>query len=317
MLNGNSALIRPMLLFVAVPPALSAIALLYAQGVAIHWTVAVFTLAACLLASAGVGALIASRRLSAAIAADDEWSPLRLEADTRTGEPSADAAARQIVATRLGVALLVLAALCALPVALRGAIAAVLVIALGIVAIALYGVDMARQRIAPLDEIIAPLCLGPGLVSLTIVAQGQRMHTQDWLVAAAVGCMALAALEGRRLRSAGAEPVSAQRTLVSLIGLRGAVILVGLALLASFACALAIAVPKSGLPGALLTVTTVPVALIGLSGLIVSRYSPARWAAANQLAQAYLWFGLALAAGLALTVVARGITSAIVRTLGG
>jgi hypothetical protein len=64
-------------------------------------------------------------------------------------------------------------------------------------------------------------------------------------------------------------------------------------------------------------VTTVPVALIGLSGLIVSRYSPARWAAANQLAQAYLWFGLALAAGLALTVVARGITSAIVRTLGG
>jgi 1,4-dihydroxy-2-naphthoate octaprenyltransferase len=316
-LNGKGALIRPALLPLAAPPVLCAIALLFAQGVAIHWMVAAFTLASGLLALAGVSALVAGRRLGAATADDDEWSPLRLEADTRTDAQRADAAALQLFATRLGAALLALAALCALPVALRGAIPAALVGALGVAAIALYGVDIVRQRIAPLDEIIAPLCLGPGLVSLTIVAQGQRMNARDWLVAAAIGCMALAVIEGRRLRATGAETAVARRTLASLIGPRNAVILVGIALLASFACALGVAMPKSGLPGALLALSALPAALIGLSGLAVSRYTPARRAAANQLAQAYSWFGLALAAGLALTLVARDLTGVIVRALGG
>ncbi len=313
LLNSNRTLVRPALLPLAAPPILCAIALLFAQGASIHWLIAILTLLASLLALAGIGALITGRRRGDAPA---EWSPLRPAVATHAEDQRAEATARQTFATRLGVALFVLAALCALPIALAGAIPAALVGALGVAAVALYAVDAVRQRIAPLDEIIAPLCLGPGLVSLTIVAQGQRMTGNDWLVAAAIGCMALALIEGRRLRPTGAEAVGARRTLAALLGLRGALLLTGAALAAGFICALGLAIPASGLPGALASLIALPGALVGLSGLAIGQYAPARRVAANQLARAYLWFGLALAGGMALTVIAERIISALTLSLG-
>jgi 1,4-dihydroxy-2-naphthoate octaprenyltransferase len=302
MLSGMRALIRPSLLAFVAPPVLSALALLLVHQAEVVWSVAVFTLLASLFAVAGAGALIAGRRLSA------------------DGESPDANAERQRFAQRLGATLLALGAMCAFPVALTGSAATWLVGALGVGVIAFSVTDALRERIAPLNEILASASLGPGLVALTLVAQGQRMNAQDWLVALAIGCMALAALVARRLREVGAtDPMgaSARRTLVTLLGPRRATILTGVALFASYALALGIAIPKTGASGALLTLTSLPIALVGLSGLAISEYDPARRTAASLLARAYAWFGLALALGLTLTVIAQGITAAIVQALGG
>jgi len=325
--RGSLALIRPALMALAAPPVLCAIALLAAQGVAIHWLLASLTLVASLLALAGVSALTSARRsLTAEHDEEDKWSPLRpaapTHADKQAPQVDAETAAQRSFALRLGLALLALAALCALPIVLTGTIAAALTGALAIVVLALYGVDVVRQRSAPLDEILTPLALGPGLVSLTIVAQGQRMNLKDWLVAVALGAMAFAVIEGRRLRevrtmeATGAENARGQRSLATLLGPRAATLLIAVALLASYSLAMGIAALQNGWPGALLALISLPTALIGLSGLLLSHFTPARRAAARQLTWAYLWFGLALTVGLALTLLAQNIINAITLALG-
>ena len=314
MLKDNSALLRPELAALALPPVLCALALLFAHGVEIQWAPAIFTLLASIFALAGIGVLTTRARDAEDSMPEVTWSPLRPAAPMPAAAASAPTD-RQRYASQLGLALLGLAALCALPVALRSGAAALLVVALGLAVVALYAVDAVRSRIAPLDELIAPLCLGPGLMGLTIVAQGQRLVGQDWSVAIALGCMALAMAEGRSLRMLEGQP--RRRTLATLIGQRGAVAVVGAALLVSFIVAVAISVSGSGLPGALLALTALPIALISLSGLVVSVYAPARAAAATGLAQAYGWYGLALAAGIIMTVIAQQITGAVVRALGG
>lgn len=312
--KDNSALLRPGLATLALPPVLCALALLFAHGVEIQWAPAIFTLLASVLALAGVGTLASRQRSAGTDAVEDTWSQLRPAAPMPTDMTSARAA-RQRYANQLGLAQLGLAALCAIPVALRSGAAALLVVGLGLAVIALYAVDAVRSRIAPLDEIIAPLCLGPGLVSLTVIAQGQGMVGQDWPVAIAIGCMALAMIEGYSLRATASQ--QGRRTLATLLGQRGAVIVVGVALLVSYTLAVVISVAGPGLPGALLALTALPIALISLSGLVVSVYAPARAAAATGLAQAYGWYGLALAAGLTITVISQQITGAIVRAFGG
>lgn len=305
LLRDTSALIRPALLALVAPPVLSALALLFVHGAEVVWSVALFTLLASLFVVSGANALIASRSLTTA--SDD-------------GVSSDAVSARRGFAQRLGAVLLALGAMCSFPLAIKGGVAAALVVALGAAVIAFSVTDALRVRLAPLDELLMPVCLGPGLVALTLVAQGQRMNMQDWLVALAIGCMALAALVARRLREVGASDgagVMARRTLVALLGARRATILTGVALFASYALAIGIVIPKAGAPGALLTLTSLPVALVGLSGLAISQYAPARRTAASLLTRAYTWFGLALALGLTLTVIAQGITAAIVRALGG
>ena len=317
MFKDNSALLRPGLAALALPPVLCALALLFAHGVEIQWGPAFFTLLASVFALAGVGTLASRQRSAGSDALEDTWSQLRPAAPMPTDMTSMTSAraARQRYAHQLGLAQLGLAALCALPVALRSGAAALLVVGLGLAVIALYAVDAVRSRIAPLDEILAPLCLGPGLVSLTVIAQGQVMVGQDWPVAIAIGCMALAMIEGHSLRATDSQ--QGRRTLATLLGQRGAVIVVGVALLVSYTLAVVISVAGPGLPGALLALTALPIALISLSGLAVSVYAPARAAAATGLAQAYGWYGLALAAGLTITVISQQITGAIVRAFGG
>lgn len=325
-LENAGALIRPALLPLAAPPVLCAIALLFAQGRAINWLVAIFTLLASVFTLAGLNALSAGQQsaTSAGAATDDDWSARRPAAEAPTQETQeqrghelaeqAEQAMRRNAAIRLGVALLAVAALCALPVLLAGAAPALLALALAVVVFALYGVDLVRPRIAPLDELIAPACLGPGLVTLTILAQGQRMNMRDWLVAAALGGMAFAVIEGWRV--AALNTTGASRSLAALIGARYVTMLTAVALLAGFALAVALAVPKTGWPGALLTLIALPTALIGLSGMAASQPAPARRYAARRLARAYLWYGLALAVGLVATVIAQSVTATLISAFG-
>jgi hypothetical protein len=93
--------------------------------------------------------------------------------------------------------------------------------------------------------------------------------------------------------------------------------LVAIGVVVAYTLVLVLSVPKAGSPGALLAFTSLPIALIGLSGVAVSQHAPARRIASQQLTRVYIWFGLALAVGLALTVVGQNVTALIVRALGG
>ncbi len=300
--GANDASIRLELALLAAPPVLCAAAMLFIQRAPINWLVVVCELLAAASALLGIAALASAHRL-----------------------PSAAEGRRQSATTQ-GVALLALAALCALPILLGGTLAALLALALGIVAFLLYGVEGVRSRIAPLDALLAALGLGPGLFCLTILAQGQRFTRAEWLVAIALGGMTFAVVAGLSLRGAAAtdrgsatvvEDSRAPRTLATVIGSRAASIIIGLAVLVSYAVVVVIAVPRGGWPGALLALTSAPLALVGFSGLAVSAYAPARRVAARQLLRAYLWYGLALAIGLGLTLIAQEIIQATVKSLGG
>ena len=300
--GASDASIRLELALLAAPPVLCAAAMLFIQRAPINWLVVVCELLAAASALLGIAALASTHRL-----------------------PSAAEGRRQSATTQ-GVALLALAALCALPILLGGTLAALLALALGIVAFLLYGVEGVRSRIAPLDALLAALGLGPGLFCLTILAQGQRFTRAEWLVAIALGGMTFAVVAGLSLRGAAAtdrgsatvvEDSRAPRTLATVIGSRAASIIIGLALLVSYAVVVIIAVPRGGWPGALLALTSAPLALMGFSGLAVSTYAPARRVAARQLLRAYLWYGLALAIGLGLTLIAQQIIQATVKSLGG
>lgn len=300
--GANDASIRLELALLAAPPVLCAAAMLFIQRAPINWLVVVCELLAAASALLGIAALASAHRL-----------------------PSAAEGRRQSATTQ-GVALLALAALCALPILLGGTLAALLALALGIVAFLLYGVEGVRSRIAPLDALLAALGLGPGLFCLTILAQGQRFTRAEWLVAIALGGMTFAVVAGLSLRGAAAtdrgsatvvEDSRAPRTLATVIGSRAASIIIGLAVLVSYAVVVVIAVPRGGWPGALLALTSAPLALVGFSGLAVSAYAPARRVAARQLLRAYLWYGLALAIGLGLTLIAQQIIQATVKSLGG
>lgn len=278
------------------PAVICAIALLIAQGAPIHWLVAGSELVSVAFALAGIAALFQARHMPA------EQASLRS------------------AATTLGGVWLAVGALCALPMLLSGMSAALLALALVAIALLLYGIGVVRLRIAPLDELLTPLCLGPGLFCLTIVAQGQRFTRADWLVAGALGGMAFAVIVGLRMRTvvpADDQKAPAGRSLAILFGARVACALIAIALIASYALIVAIAVTRGGWPGALLALTSAPLALVGFSGLAVSFYLPARQSAARQLVRAYLWFGLALAVGLALTLVAQQIIQAMTQALGG
>jgi len=286
----------------AAPPVLCAAAMLFVQRAPINWLIVVCELLAAASALLGIAALASAHRL-----------------------PSA-AKGRQHAATTQGVTLLALAALCALPILLGGMPAALLAPALGVVAFLLYGIEGVRLRIAPLDALLVALGLGPGLFCLTILAQGQRFTRAEWLVAIALGGMTFAVVAGLSLREAAAtdhsattvvEDGHAPRTLATVIGSRAASVIIGLALLVSYAVVVIIAVPRGGWPGALLALTSAPLALVGFSGLAASMYAPARRVAARQLLRAYLWYGLALAVGLGLTLIAQEIIQTTVKSLGG
>ncbi|HEX8996798.1 MAG TPA: hypothetical protein VF812_12280 [Ktedonobacterales bacterium] len=318
-LARNTAVARPDLAMLALPPVLCGLALLFAQGATIDWLIAICLLVSSLCALAGIGAFSAARR-HAATQAPQEWSPLRplaIDAPEGSGEPSV---AHEADATRIGIALLVIAAITAAPIALRGAAPALLVLGLGAVVVAFSVFARPLRRVAPLDEILTPLCLGPGLLSLTILANSEQMNAQDWLVACAIGAAALAVVVGARLRAHGESSEAAsqsRRTLVTLLGHRGAVVLLGGAALVGNAFVLVVGVVQPGLPGALLALTAAPLGLLGLTGLAVSSFAPTQRKAAQQLARAYSWFGLALAVGITATAVTQQITSAIIHTFGG
>lgn len=298
----SDARLRVELLSSVAPGVVCGAALLTVQGAAINWTIAGSELFAAVFALAGVATLFTARR-----------SP-----GVRANRHDAN--------LTLGGVWLAVAALCALPMLLSGMLTAALALALVGVAYLLYAIDAVRPRIAPLDELLTPLCLGPGLLCLTLVAQGQRLTGVDWLMAGALGGVAFAVIVGLRMRAAVAaddeakamvENAHAGRSLATVFGTRVASALIAIALLASYALVVAMAVPRGGWPGALLALTSAPVALVGFSGLAVSSYLPARQSAARQLLRAYLWFGLALAVGLALTLVAQQIIQAITRAVGG
>lgn len=324
---SNSVLTRPQMLPLALPGVVCALAVLYQERIPIRWLPAASVLLTGLFALAGIGALISAQRLSRAAQVSREWTPLRLATADLAPENAAVADSLHVYAMRMGYVFIALATLCGAPLVIAGPTPAMLVMGLAVVALATQTVDVVRQRLAPFDELIAPLCLGPGLVALTVITQGRRMTALDWIVAVALGCMALAYIEGRRLRAdtpardtsttVFSDEVASRLSFARLFGRRGAATVAIVGLVVAYALAVSISVVKSGAPGALLAITSLPVALLAVSGIAASDFEPARRVASNQLAQAYTWYGLALAVGLTLSVLGEYATTYITHALGG
>lgn len=289
---------RPQLAPLALAPVVSALALLLAQGVAPAWSGGLAALGVALFAQAGASAL------------NEAPFGLGLRRSRRDD-------AR--VALGLGIALLLIAALCGLPLALAGGAPVVVVGALGLVAIALATVEAARRVVAPAGEALAALALGPGVVSLTILGQGRPMNPAAWLVAAAYACFALAALTGRGLRRLTGDEERGGRTLVGLLGARGATALLAVSVVAAYLLALALAAPTTSLAlyAAPLALASLPVAALGVTGLWVSHYVPARRRAAGALVAAYTWFGVAFTTGLLVMAAVGSVSALIVGAFGG
>lgn len=308
-LRGHFALLRSPLTLLPAPPVLCAAVLLYARGATPAWGPVVLTLVSGTLALMGVGAL-PMRRQATPEALREAWRP---QARGRVKPMSAS----DRYATRLGSALLALAVVCAAPLAFASRGAMWLLVGFALVVLLFYSANGVRPLLTPIDEVIAALCLGPGMVALTALAQRATMTPRDWLIAVAFGCMALGVLEGRRLSESPKETALRGRTLGARIGLRRALQVAGGAMALGFALVVALAVTPPTLPGALLALTAFPMALVALSGLGASRYAPSRQLAAAQLTRAYVWFGLALTAGIAATLIVQGFIGAFVHSLIG
>ncbi|HEX8730733.1 MAG TPA: hypothetical protein VF725_01625 [Ktedonobacterales bacterium] len=308
-LRGHVALLRSPLLLLPATPVLCATVLLYARGTTPSWGPVVLTLLSSALALLGVGALPVRRPLTLG-ALREAWRPQprgrmkRMSASDR-------------YATRLGSALLTLAVVCAAPLAFASRGAMWLLVGFALVVLLFYSVNGVRPLLTPIDEVIAALCLGPGMVALTAMAQRATMTPRDWLIAAAFGCMALGVLEGQRLSASPRETAQRGRTLGARIGPRRALLVAGGAMAVGFALAVALAVAPPTLPGALLALIAFPMALVALSGLGASRYAPSRQLAAAQLTRAYNWFGLALTVGVVATLIVQGFIGALVHSLIG
>lgn len=328
MLGKNVDLIRPRLLPLVAPGVLCALATLLVEHRDVNWFIATCTLLACLFALAGVGALVSSGRLS--VAPPDASYPIlrRRFGEVNSAQPGWADDALHTYAFRLGWALIGLAVVSSAPIIFAGPVPAMLVMGLGLLAIALLAFDFVRHWMAPFDELVGPICLGPGLVLLTIGAQGYRMSMLEWAVAVALGCVALAFIEGRQLRAELPDRADnalsvdseytpgAGRSLAMLFGRKVATLVAAGALTIGYGLALALSLPKVGAPGVLLAVTSLPVAVIALSGLATSDYEPTRRAASNRLVGVYCWYGLAMAVGMVLTVLGEYITTIIMRAIG-
>lgn len=311
-LREHNALLTSPLAPLIAPPILCAVILMYAQGATPAWGHVILTLLASALALLGVGALTTRRQLALS-ALVEAWRVPGAD----VAAPKKPMSAHDRYATRLGSALLALAVICAAPLAFASRSALELLVAFMLVTLLFYSVVGLRPLLSPVDELLAALCLGPGMVALTVVAQGARMTPRDWLIAVAFGCMALGVVEGQRLSAAPKELALRGRTFVTLVGPRRTLLLAGGVMALAFVLAVALAVAPPTAPGALLALAALPITLVALSGLGVSRYALSRHLAAAQLARAYLWFGLALTAGLLGTLIVQQFISAFVRSLIG
>lgn len=305
----HAELWRPSLAPLALPPILCAVVLMYAKGAEPQWGLVALTLLASALALTGVAVMSALRHTgyTTLIAA---WSAPQ---SGKGGVISAD----DQYALRLGSVFLALAVVCALPLAFSGSVAFWLIVAFGALAVVFSAADAVRFRLAPLDDVLAALSLGPGLVVLTVLTQGQAMAARDWLIAVIFAGMAFGVIEGRRLSASVHENVRRGRSLASLIGSRSALLVAGGAMAVGFGLVVAMSVLPPTMPGALLALIAAPMALVALTGLDANHYGPSRRVAAYQLVRVYTWFGAALIIGLVVTLLVQGFIGAFVHSLVG
>lgn len=305
----HSELLRLSLAPLALPPVFCAVILMYTQGTEPQWGLVVLTLLASAFALTGVAAVAATRHSGFTILIEAWSAPQPRKRRMINADDQ--------YALRLGSISLALAVVCALPLAFSGKGAFWLVVAFGALVVVFFGADVVRLRAAPLDEPLAALSLGPGLVALTVLSQGQTMTARDWFIAVIFGCMAFGVIEGRRLGATAKENARRGRTLASLIGSRRALLVAGGAMALGFALVVAMSVLRPTLPGALLALIAAPMALVALTGLGVSHYAPSRRMAAHQLMRVYTWFGAALIIGLVATLLVQGFIGALVHSLIG
>lgn len=209
-----------------------------------------------------------------------------------------------LVLLRIAVALLLVGACLGVPLALAGGVPVLLLGAAGLLVAFLYSAtDYALKRL-PLGELAVGLAFGPGLVTLTTLAQGQPVTPFALALGVGLGLVAAALVEAANLRAmapgAHAESGEERRTLMRLLGpVRGGELY--FATVAAAYVVIMIAAIWHGAPhGALAVLFSLPVAILPMTGALRARAAATLTLVVRGTLRTYLYFAFWLTIGLLL-----------------
>ncbi|HEU5347108.1 MAG TPA: prenyltransferase [Ktedonobacterales bacterium] len=292
-------LVRPSALLLVLLPALTALALLWIRGATILVLPALAGVIGLTFIQAGASLLDVfleyARRLDVAHSRRrDQLTAHALLAHARI---------RQVTVLTVSIVLMLLGVVASIPLIAVGGgpVMAVGVAAVGIAFLSLVMSFILRRY--SLANLFIGLALGPGVVSVMILAQHQMPTSGDLLIAGSLGLLAMLPTEAAHLRDADQDRREGRRTLVTVMGDtvgRAVYVFIVLAAMALLAVA---AVPQGAPHGALLGFFALPAFSIPISGVLRASPGDARAQIVAQELRAYAIFAFWLLVGLALNAI--------------
>ena len=213
-----------------------------------------------------------------------------------------------LTALRVSILLLLLGALIGLPLILAGGAPLLILGALGLVAAVLYSSTNFALKRLPAGELVIFLALGPGLVIATALSQGDTPSLPVLELGLALGLFTVALVLAAHLRDQEADRTISRRTLVLVNGQRASYILYTICLFGAYLLTMLVALPENAARGTVLTIFSLPAALIAWTGVTRALAHQSRQLAVRHTLRAYTSFALwtltgLLAAGLILHIV--------------
>lgn len=303
-LAGWISLTHPEQLPVALAPALVALLALWVSGVRLNLPLAILTLVALTCLWAGAGMLISC--------SDALLAPFSLALLPGLPAPLLErSGVAQRTAISGGVVLLVVGSLCGLPVALAGGPLVWGGGLLALVCLGVYARFSVAVRMTAVGEVLAAAMFGPLLGIAVALSQVHHVPPIIWLLGLALGLLAFAVALTVDLRDAPQHDAEGRRTLVTLLGERGAAMSCALSMFGSFVLIVLAALPLGTPHGALLALLALPAALIAGTSVLMARPGVPRQFAAREVLRLYSLVALWLAVGLVADGIVRHILVAL------
>jgi 1,4-dihydroxy-2-naphthoate octaprenyltransferase len=297
-----SRAVRLPLLVCALAPVVVAGAALWAQGARISLVLLADTLAAASLLMAGANLLDAylEHVRNARLAERDPATSAARALSPLTGSLGASGV-YPLDALRVAILLLVAGAVLGIPLAVAGGWPVGVLGVVGLAAALFYSATSYALKRVPLGELAVLLALGPGLVTVTVLAQRRPLTPMLALLGLGLGLFATGVLEANNLRALAPEIRDGRVTLVRLLGqTRGRLLFVG-CLLGAYALAVAAALAPGAPHGVLAVLFSLPVAVLPLTGGMRARSAAPLNLVVEGAVQSYIAFAAWLAIGLLLS----------------
>lgn len=288
-------------LVLSVAPVVVVAALLWAQDVAISLGLLILTACAAALIQAGAHTLdayldyVRAQRLIATAPNESvaQHASLHIARLLQAGIYPLDA-------LRAAAVLLVLGACLGIPLALAGGVPVLLLGAGGVLVAFLYSATSYALKRLPLGELAVALALGPGMVAVTALAQGQPITPFILALGAGLGLFAGALVMAANLRALTPEMRDGRRTLVRLVGRARGRRLYLATLVAAYAVVVVAALWQGAPHGALAVLFSLPVAILPLTGALRARVAATLTPVVRGTLRAYAYFAFWLTIGLLL-----------------